>query len=76
MILIVDFWHPDLTEQELKFLRVLQGAKFKAEQALSEMDPEKDNFYSIIENAKDIIKDNEWWVVKENQKASNSEVNV
>lgn len=27
------------------------------------MDPDKDNFYSIIENAKDLIKDNEWWVV-------------
>ena len=48
MILIVDFWHPDLTPVELKFLKVLQSAKFKAEQALSEMDPDKDNFYSII----------------------------
>lgn len=60
----MDFWHPDLTAVELKFLKVLQGALFKAEAAYSEMDPEKDNFYSIIENAKDLIQDNEWWVVK------------
>jgi hypothetical protein len=27
------------------------------------MDPDKDNFYSIIENAKELIQDNDWWVV-------------
>ena len=46
---------------------MLQGARFKAEYQISEMDPDKDNFYSIIETAKDLIKDNEWWVVKENE---------
>lgn len=29
------------------------------------MDKEKDNFYSIIENAKSLIQDNEWWVHNE-----------
>ena len=29
------------------------------------MDPDKDNFYSIIETAKDLIQDNDWWVIKE-----------
>jgi hypothetical protein len=33
------------------------------------MDPDKDNFYSIIESAKDLIQDNEWWVVGEKQKS-------
>jgi hypothetical protein len=37
---------------------VLQNARFRAEAALSEIDPDKDNFYSIIENAKDLIQDN------------------
>ena len=27
------------------------------------MDPDKDNFYSIIESAKELIQDNEWWIV-------------
>jgi hypothetical protein len=27
------------------------------------MDTDKDNFYSIIESAKDLIKDNDWWVL-------------
>ena len=48
LILIVDFWHPDLTAPELKFLKLLQNALFKAEAAYSEIDPDKDNFYSII----------------------------
>ena len=54
---------------ELKFLKVLQSAKFKAEAVLSEMDEDKDNFYSIIEEAKGIIQDNEWWVVGEDNKS-------
>lgn len=48
LILIVDFWHPDLTATELKFLKVLQNARFRAEAYLSENDPDKDNFYTII----------------------------
>ena len=63
LILIVDFWHTDLTPVEIKLLKVLQNALFKAEQVISEADPDKDNFYSIIEGAKDLIKDNDWWVV-------------
>ena len=63
LILIVDFWHTDLTPVEIKLLKVLQNALIKAEQVISEADPDKDNFYSIIEGAKDLIKDNDWWVV-------------
>ncbi len=56
-----------MTASELKLLKVLQGALFKAEYKFSEMDPDKDNFYSIIENAKDLIKDNEWWIVNKEE---------
>lgn len=73
LILIVDFWHPDLTDVELKFLNVLQNARFKAEAIYSEMDPDKDNFYSIIESAKGLIQDNEWWVLKEEKKEKEKE---
>ncbi len=72
MILIVDFWHPDLTETELKLLKVIQSAKFKAEHALSELDTDKDNFYSIIETAKDLIQQNDWWVVEKENKNNES----
>jgi hypothetical protein len=59
----VDFWHPDLSKEEIKFLTLLQNALFKAEATICEMDPDKDNFYSIIESSKDIILDNDWWVI-------------
>lgn len=49
---------------------MLQNARFRAEAAISELDPDKDNFYSIIESAKELIKDNEWWVV--DQQATNT----
>lgn len=49
LILIVDFWHPDLTDEEIKFLNVLQRAKMRFEKFLSEKDTEKDNFFSIID---------------------------
>jgi aspartate beta-hydroxylase len=70
LILIVDFWHTDLTAVEIKLLKVLQNAMFKAEAIISEADPDKDNFYSIIEGAKDLIKDNGWWVVSEEEAKS------
>lgn len=31
LILILDFWHPDLTDDEVKFFTVLQKAKLKGE---------------------------------------------
>jgi hypothetical protein len=37
-------------------MKVIQNAKFKAEHVISEMDKDQDNFYSIIESAKDLIK--------------------
>lgn len=46
--MIADFWHPDLSGSELKCLKVFQSALFRAEHKFSEMDEEKDNFYSII----------------------------
>ena len=52
LILIVDFWHPDLTKQEIKFLTLLTNARFRAEAELSKHHPDKDNFFSIIESAK------------------------
>jgi aspartate beta-hydroxylase len=35
IILIVDFWHPDLSKEEIKLLTVLQNARFRAEATIS-----------------------------------------
>jgi hypothetical protein len=52
---------------------VLQNALFKAEAHYSELDPDRDNFYTIIESAKDLIKDNDWWVINENKEEAQQE---
>ena len=70
--LIIDFWHPDLTQEEVKFFKMLQNAKSRIEKAVTE--GEEDTFYSIIEKAKDLRpEDNSWWTLsEEDQKALQS----
>jgi len=67
IILICDMWHPDLSNEEVKFLNLIQKAKMKFEKNISEHDPEKDNFYSIIDMSRDILKSNDWWTVNEKE---------
>lgn len=63
LILILDFWHPDLTDDEVKLFSVLQKAKLKGERSMSEKMGEEDNLWSIIEKAKGLIETNDdWWV--------------
>ena len=65
--LIVDFWHPDLSDDEVKFLKMLQNTKLRVEKKLTaEM---KDTFYSVIERAKELRPDdNTWWTLSEQDK--------
>ena len=65
VILIVDFWHPDLTNDEIKFLDLLQKAKMKYERNLVDMSGDEDNFYSVIDRARSLISDNDWWVMED-----------
>ena len=37
----------------------------KFEKRLTEQSDDQDNFYTIIEMAKDLIKDNDWWMAEE-----------
>jgi len=67
VILIVDLWHPDLTNDEVKFLSLLQKARMKYERAFSAKDPDKDNFYTIIDIAKDLLTSNDWWSINEEE---------
>lgn len=61
--LIVDFWHPDLSDAEVKFLNILVRSKIRAEKNMTQGDP--DTFFSVIERAKDLLPDNSWWSVSE-----------
>ena len=60
--MIIDFWHPDFSNAEVKFFTLLYNSKLKylhnllrIEKMISEYDPDKDNFYSIIEESKNIL---------------------
>ena len=64
IVLILDVWHPDLHPKEVKFLNYLQKAALKTEKAIitarDQSDGEVrafDNFFSVIEAAKGIEKD-------------------
>ncbi|OMJ90838.1 hypothetical protein SteCoe_6707 [Stentor coeruleus] len=58
--LIIDFWHPDLTNDEVKFFKTLQNSKLRAEKRLTA--EYQDTFYSVIERAKELRPDdNTWW---------------
>jgi aspartate beta-hydroxylase len=63
IVLIFDIWHPDLTDKEVRFLSSLQRSKLRTEQMYSETDKSNDNFYSLIENTKHVLdEDDSWWV--------------
>ena len=67
VILIADFWHFDLTNDEIKLLEMLQNARMKFEKNISAKDPDRDNFYSVIEDSKDILDGTDWWTVNEEE---------
>lgn len=90
IILIIDFWHPDLSDEEVKFLTLLRNSKMRClyllifvelafklskklrfEKKLSDDHPDKDNFFSIIESSRDLLTNNDWWQLKEEQKVEN-----
>jgi hypothetical protein len=43
----------------------------KTEKKMSEKDPDQDNFYSVIETAKGLLENNDWWVIKDKQSEEN-----
>lgn len=61
--LIVDFWHPELTDEEVKFFSMLLKSKLKGERIISAKQDNDDHLYSIIQKTKGILKSNDdWWV--------------
>eukprot|EP00392_Amoebophrya_sp_AT5.2_P019028 g19715.t1 len=78
IVLIVDIWHPELTDCEIKFLSALQQAKLRYGRALvqkmeeanmegsdSTADKMSDtNFISLVEKTKGLLHEDDWWVLK------------
>lgn len=59
----MDLWHPDLSNDEIKFLSLLQKAKMKYERNLVESIGDEDNFYTVIDRARSLITNNsDWWI--------------
>jgi aspartate beta-hydroxylase len=48
LVLIFDIWHPDLSDEEVKFFSLLQKAKLKGERKYTEQTGGEDNLWSII----------------------------
>ena len=73
VILIVDFWHPDLSDEEVRFLALLQKvgareqAQLKFEKKLSELHPDEENFFNVIGKAKGLLTDGTWWSLDEQE---------
>jgi len=70
VVLIVDIWHPDLTDAEVKFLRTLQSCRLRAGKALAELSaemqgkgPEEASYFEIVEKARSLLTTDDWWVV-------------
>lgn len=68
IVLIVDIWHPDLTNAEVQFLRTLQNCRLRAGRMIAEecerRDPEDATHFDIVERARHLLTDDEWWVLK------------
>merc|ERR1712066_23384 len=78
VVLIVDIWHPDLSNAEVNLLRSMQNCRLRAGRALvEEAQAELQNqacgengaredvstHFDIIEKAKNLLTDDEWWVI-------------
>jgi len=61
--LIVDFWHPDLSDTEVKFLSFIQRAKMRAEQQIARTTD--DSYFSVVQKARKVRpKDSSWWYLE------------
>lgn len=69
VVLIVDVWHPDLTDPEVKFLRTLQNCRLRMARAVAEhdemgqQDPQDATHFDIVDRARHLLTDDDWWVV-------------
>jgi len=68
IVLIVDIWHPDLTDPEVKILSTMQNCRLRAGRAMLEehgSQEDKDaTYFGVIEKAASLLSDDDWWVIK------------
>lgn len=72
VVLIVDVWHPDLTAPEVQLLRTMQNCRLRAGRAMVEHCREQGGVegaeelthFDVIERARHLLTDDEWWQVK------------
>jgi aspartate beta-hydroxylase len=70
VVLIVDFWHPDFSDEEVRFLGTLRSAKLRVGRQLAAAQREQagldgaTNHFDIIDAAKGLLTDDDWWIIK------------
>lgn len=68
IVLIVDIWHPDLANAEVKFLSTLTNCRLRAGRILAEeckdRSAEDATYFDIVERARHLLTDDEWWIIK------------
>ncbi|CAD7922197.1 unnamed protein product [Amoebophrya sp. A25] len=67
LVLIVDIWHPELSDAEIKFLSALQQAKLRMGRRLVEAHKDhpdaENNLIALVEKTKGVLTDDDWWVL-------------
>jgi aspartate beta-hydroxylase len=61
-VLIFDIWHPDLSDEEVRFLAFLQRSKMRAEMSMDEQQPADESFYKLLADADQLLPNADWWV--------------
>lgn len=58
IVLVVDIWHPDLSDKEIKFLNFLQTAAMRRDKRVCEARGDSEHsFYSVIDRARSVEPD-------------------
>jgi len=69
--LIVDVWHPDLTDAEIKLLSAMQSCRLTAARELiqnSDCDlGDSVSHMDLIERCRNLLTDDDWWVLRAEQ---------
>jgi aspartate beta-hydroxylase len=62
LVLVFDIWHPDFSDDEVRFLNFLQKNKMRAEMAADEAQPHEESFYKLLADANQLLDGTDWWV--------------
>jgi len=60
VVLIIDIWHPEMTQNEINFMKYLVNNKLRNEKQIME-DCKDDTFFNVIEHNRDLGIDKNFW---------------